>query len=179
MTVRFDLKAPDATFLSALSWNTGSIVSPTAAKAAGKDFQSKPIGAGPFKFVSWDKDVKTTMSRFDGYWGGAPNLDTLIWKPIVEEAARFNQLVSGDVDFIVSIDPQFVPAVQANPDEREAQIDTAGCDGVRRSPYAVRQRVIRSYASNSRGACPGSDSTCTSSAEDCRMSQRARPCAFS
>jgi len=116
MTVRFDLKAPDATFLSALSWNTGAIVSPTAAKAAGKDFQNKPIGAGPFKFVSWDKDVKTTMTRFDGYWGGAPNFDTLIWKPIVEEAARFNQLTSGDVDFIVSIDPQFVPAVQANPD---------------------------------------------------------------
>jgi peptide/nickel transport system substrate-binding protein len=116
MTVRFDLKQPDATFLSALSWNTGALVSPTAAKAAGKDFQSKPIGAGPFKFVSWEKDVKTTMARFDGYWGGAPNLDTLIWKPIVEEAARFNQLMSGDVDFIVSIDPQFVPAVQSNPD---------------------------------------------------------------
>jgi peptide/nickel transport system substrate-binding protein len=116
MTVRFDLKQPDATFLSALVWNTGSIVSPTAAKAAGKDFPNKPVGAGPFNFVSWEKDVKTTMSKFDGYWGGAPYLDTLIWIPIVEEAERFNQLTSGEVDFIVSIDPQFVPAVQANPD---------------------------------------------------------------
>ncbi|HUZ03263.1 MAG TPA: ABC transporter substrate-binding protein [Thermomicrobiaceae bacterium] len=115
LTVRFDLTQPDATFLSALVWNTGSIVSPTAAKAAGKDFSSKPVGTGAFKFDSWDKNVKTTMSRFDGYWRGAPYLDQIIWKPIVEEAARFNQLASGEVDFIVSLDPQFVPQVQSNP----------------------------------------------------------------
>ncbi|HEU5434296.1 MAG TPA: ABC transporter substrate-binding protein [Thermomicrobiales bacterium] len=116
MTVKFELTQPDATFFSALVWNTGSIVSPTAAKAAGKDFQNKPIGAGPFKFVDWEKDVKTTMEAFPGYWGGAPKLQTLIWKPIIEEAARFNQLMSGEVDFIVSLYPQFVPAIQANPD---------------------------------------------------------------
>jgi peptide/nickel transport system substrate-binding protein len=39
----------------------------------------------------------------------------LLWKPIIEEAARFNQLTSGEVDFIVSLYPQFVPAVQADP----------------------------------------------------------------
>jgi peptide/nickel transport system substrate-binding protein len=116
LTVKFELTQPDATFLSALAWNTASMVSPTAAKASGKDFSSKPVGAGPFKFVSWDKNVKTTMARFDGYAGGAPLLDQIIWKPIVEEAARFNQLLSGEVDFIVSIDPQFVPQVQSNPD---------------------------------------------------------------
>ncbi|HVX29794.1 MAG TPA: ABC transporter substrate-binding protein [Nitrolancea sp.] len=115
LTVKFELTQPDATFLSALSWNTASIVSPTAAKAAGKDFSSKPVGAGPFKFVSWDKNVKTTMARFDDYWNGPALLDQIIWKPIVEEAARFNQLLSGEVDFIVSIDPQFVPQVQSNP----------------------------------------------------------------
>ena len=42
-TVRFDLTQPDATFLSALVWNTGSIVSPTAAKSQGKDFQNQPV----------------------------------------------------------------------------------------------------------------------------------------
>jgi len=116
LTVRFDLKEPDATFLSALSWNTGALVSPTAAKAAGPDFGNKPIGAGPFTFVSWEKNVKTTMNAFKGYWGGAPKLDTLIWVPIIEEAQRYNQLASGAVDFIVSLYPQFVPLVQANPD---------------------------------------------------------------
>jgi peptide/nickel transport system substrate-binding protein len=116
LTVRFDLKQPDATFFSALVWNTGAIVSPTAAKAAGKDFQNSPVGAGPFKFVSWQKDVLTTMEAFPDYWNGAPKLKTLLWKPIVEEAARFNQLLSGEVDFIVSLYPQFVPAIASNPD---------------------------------------------------------------
>lgn len=116
LTVRFELTQPDATFFSALVWNTGAIVSPTAAKAAGKDFQNTPVGAGPFKFVSWEKDVLTTMEAFPDYWNGAPKLKTLLWKPIVEEAARFNQLLSGEVDFIVSLYPQFVPVIQANPD---------------------------------------------------------------
>jgi peptide/nickel transport system substrate-binding protein len=115
LTVRFDLTQPDATFFSALVWNTGSIVSPTAAKAAGADFQNAPVGAGPFKFVSWQKDVLTTMEAFPDYWKGAPKLKTLLWKPIIEEAARFNQLLSGEVDFIVSLYPQFVPAIQADP----------------------------------------------------------------
>jgi len=116
LTVRFDLTQPDATFFSALVWNTGAIVSPTAAKAAGKDFQAAPVGAGPFKFVSWEKDVLTTMEAFPDYWKGAPTLKTLLWKPIVEEAARFNQLLSGEVDFIVSLYPQFVPVIESNPD---------------------------------------------------------------
>jgi len=116
MTVRFDLTQPDATFFSALVWNTGSIVSPTAARAAGQDFQNAPVGAGPFKFVSWQKDVLTTMEAFPDYWRGAAKLQTLLWKPIVEEAARFNQLLSGEVDFIVSLYPQFVPAIESNPD---------------------------------------------------------------
>ncbi len=115
LTVRFDLTQPDATFFSALVWNTGSIVSPTAARAAGADFQNAPVGAGPFKFVSWQKDVLTTMEAFPDYWNGAPKLKTLLWKPIVEEAARFNQLLSGEVDFIVSLYPQFVPAIEADP----------------------------------------------------------------
>jgi peptide/nickel transport system substrate-binding protein len=116
MTVRFELTQPDATFFSALVWNTGSIVSPTAAKAAGAEFQNAPVGAGPFKFASWEKDVLTTMEAFPDYWQGAPKLKTLLWKPIVEEAARVNQLASGEVDFIVSLYPQFVPVVNANPD---------------------------------------------------------------
>jgi peptide/nickel transport system substrate-binding protein len=115
LTVRFDLKQPDATFFSALVWNTGAIVSPTAAKAAGPDFSTSPVGAGPFKFTSWEKDVLTTMEAFPDYWKGAPQLKTLLWKPIIEEAARFNQLVSGEVDFIVSLYPQFVPAIEADP----------------------------------------------------------------
>lgn len=116
LTVKFELTQPDATFFSALVWNTGAIVSPTAAKAAGKDFQNSPVGAGPFKFVSWEKDVLTTMEAFPDYWNGAPKLKTLLWKPIIEEAARFNQLMSGEVDFIVSLYPQFVPAITSNPD---------------------------------------------------------------
>jgi peptide/nickel transport system substrate-binding protein len=116
LTVQFDLTQPDATFLSALVWNTASIVSPEAVREMGEDFQEHPVGTGAFKINTWEKNVRVEMDRFDDYYRGKPYLEKLIWVPIVEEAARFNQLASGEVDFIVSLHPQFVPQVEAHPD---------------------------------------------------------------
>jgi peptide/nickel transport system substrate-binding protein len=121
LTVRFDLNRPDVTFLAELAWVTGAIVSPTAVKQLGRDFATKPVGTGAFKFVSWEKNVKSVLERFDGHWRGAPRLDRIILKPVIEEAQRFNQLASGEVDLITSLDPQFVPAVEANPGLRLIQ----------------------------------------------------------
>ena len=47
MEVKFTLKAPDASLLAQLSDRAGMIVSPTAAKALGANFGSKPVCAAP------------------------------------------------------------------------------------------------------------------------------------
>jgi peptide/nickel transport system substrate-binding protein len=49
-TVKFTLASAFAPFLSYM--NTG-IVSKALAEAAGSDIANKPVGTGPFKFVSW------------------------------------------------------------------------------------------------------------------------------
>ena len=50
-TVRIRLKEPSAAFLSQLTDRAGMIVSPKAAEAAGRNFGTRPICAGPFRFV--------------------------------------------------------------------------------------------------------------------------------
>src|SRR5258708_5629184 len=56
-TVRVNFKAKVAPDINLEYFTTDSfaIVSPTAVKNAGAKFPDKPIGTGPFRFVSWDK----------------------------------------------------------------------------------------------------------------------------
>ena len=111
-TVRFTLKQPFSPLLNNLTLNTGRIVSPAAVKKWGKEFASHPVGTGPFKFASWDKNVRIVLDANSGYWGGAPKLDRLVFRPLVEEQTRVTELLSGGVDFIVDVPPDNVEQVK-------------------------------------------------------------------
>ncbi|HYB42554.1 MAG TPA: ABC transporter substrate-binding protein, partial [Candidatus Methylomirabilis sp.] len=114
-TVRFTLKQPFSPLLNNLTLNTGRIVSPAAVKKYGKEFASHPVGTGPFKFTSWDKNVRIVLDANPGYWGGAPKLERLVFRPLVEEQTRVTELLSGGVDFIVDVPPDNVEQVKKDP----------------------------------------------------------------
>ena len=91
-TVRMNYKTYDPALLPSLWAAVGWIVSPTAVESKGKDWaQNNPIGTGPYKFVSYTRDVSVKFTRFDDYWGGKPYLDnleyTLISDPVTALAA--------------------------------------------------------------------------------------------
>jgi peptide/nickel transport system substrate-binding protein len=111
-TVRFTLKQPFSPLLNNLTLNTGRIVSPAAVKKWGKEFASHPVGTGPFKFTSWDKNVRIVLDANPGYWAGAPKLERLVFRPLVEEQTRVTELMSGGVDFIVDVPPDNVDQVK-------------------------------------------------------------------
>ncbi len=104
-TVRFTLKHPFSPLLHNFTLNTGRIVSPAAVKKWGKDFASHPVGTGPFTFVSWQKNVRIVLQRNPRYWGGAPKLAQLIFRPLPDDQTRVTELLNGGVDFIVDVPP--------------------------------------------------------------------------
>ena len=53
LQVTLRLKNPDTALPAILSDRAGMMVSPTNIKALGNDTNRKPVGAGPWKFVSW------------------------------------------------------------------------------------------------------------------------------
>ncbi|MEY8367636.1 ABC transporter substrate-binding protein [Anaerovoracaceae bacterium 42-11] len=61
-------------------------------------FNQNPVGAGPYKLVSWDQGQSITMERFDGYYGGTPRIERVIFKIVPEIDARAMQLRSGEID---------------------------------------------------------------------------------
>ncbi len=76
--VQFILSEPFFPFLSTLSVECASIISPSAMKKAGADFASQPVGTGPFKLSSWQKTKRLVLTANREYWGGRPRLDKYI-----------------------------------------------------------------------------------------------------
>jgi len=62
------------------------------------------VTSGVFKFQKWDKGQQVTLARNDGYWQGAPYLDTFIYKVVADSVAIGNQLKTGEIDY-GQIDP--------------------------------------------------------------------------
>lgn len=115
LEVKFTLKAADASLLAQLSDRAGMIVSPTAAKALGANFGSKPVCAGPFKFVERVQQDRIVLEKFADYWDKAKILvDKVIYLPIPDTTVRLANLRSGDLDFIERVAPTDVGAVKGD-----------------------------------------------------------------
>jgi peptide/nickel transport system substrate-binding protein len=125
-TVRFTLKEPYAPFLPALALFNCAIVSPAAFASEGKDeegrykynFAQKPVGSGPFVFEEWQKDARITLRANKQYWGGAPHVDKLIFKPIVNAQARLKELESGSIHGMDNPELRDLDLIRKNPDLR-------------------------------------------------------------
>lgn len=104
-TVKFTLKEPFAPFLNHLGMHPAAMLSPAAIEKHGRDISTNPVGTGPFKFVSWTPGVEVVLEKNLDYWRGAPHLDKVIYRPIIEDQSRLTELESGGVNFIVNIPP--------------------------------------------------------------------------
>ena len=113
-TVRINLTGWDNTVTSSQAYVTGMIISPTAYKKNGQDWCAKnPIGTGPFQFVSWEKDVRTTYKKFDGYWQkGKPYLDGIVWTPIQDSLTRLLSFKKGEIDLVLSLDSKDIAGLK-------------------------------------------------------------------
>ncbi|NIM45222.1 MAG: hypothetical protein GTO54_06250, partial [Nitrososphaeria archaeon] len=117
VTLDFDF----APFLSIMAHPVASIVSPDAVERYGEDFNKNPVGTGPFMFDSWSLGKEVVLTANKEYFRGAPKLERLVFKTILEAAARKDALEQGEVDVLWSqgeIAPADLADVEANPDIR-------------------------------------------------------------
>jgi peptide/nickel transport system substrate-binding protein len=94
-TVRFTLKEPFGSFPIQL-------VMPVVPKGAGAELRERPIGTGPYKFVSFAVDDHVTLEAFPDYFRGAPANDGVVLKVIPDEIMRALELRKGTVDMVVN-----------------------------------------------------------------------------
>ncbi len=77
------------------------IVPPNTVTEAGDvAFNEVPIGTGPFEFVRWDRGNQIVLQRNENYWGGAPEVESVVFRFINSAASRVATLLGGDADLI-------------------------------------------------------------------------------
>lgn len=108
-TVRFSLKEPFGSFPIQL-------VMPVVPKDAGPGLRDRPVGTGPYKFVSFAVDDKLELAAFPQYFRGAPANDGVILKVVPDEIMRALELRKGTVDLVVNdLSPDVVHQLAADP----------------------------------------------------------------
>ena len=106
LTVRFTLAEPVTPLLAALTDRAGMMVSPKAARELGDRFGTKPVCAGPYRFVERVAQGKIALERFAGYWDKANvHVDRVEFVPITDSTARLASLRSGDLHMIERVSP--------------------------------------------------------------------------
>jgi peptide/nickel transport system substrate-binding protein len=100
--VRFVLKEPWPDFMAfygTSATGAGWIVPKKYIEKVGEEaYKKAPVGAGPFKFVSFTPGIELTLEAFGDYWRKAPQVKRLIMRSIPDETTRAAAVKTGEID---------------------------------------------------------------------------------
>jgi peptide/nickel transport system permease protein/peptide/nickel transport system substrate-binding protein len=112
LQVTLRLKNRDTALPAILSDRAGMMVSPANIKALGADTNRKPVGAGPWKFVSWADNESVVVTRNDNYWRpGRPYLDGIEFAIIPESATALRSVTAGEKEMAFSLPARLKPVI--------------------------------------------------------------------
>ena len=92
----------------------GEIYPQKAFEAASGKFGDHPIGAGPFKFVSAEKDSKVVLETFTDHYRKVAQFQNLELRMIPEVSTRLASLQTGESDVMLGLSGPAIPAVDGD-----------------------------------------------------------------
>ena len=133
------LKQPFRPMLGILTMQYCSIVPKEAVEKYGKDFRSKPIGTGPFRFKRWIEGQALFLQKNENYFEHddqnqpLPYLDGIRMSCISERKTAFLELIIGKLDYLFGLESSYVNELVTNKGELQpAQRETLNFN---KSPY--------------------------------------------
>jgi peptide/nickel transport system substrate-binding protein len=122
--VRFHLREPwpdVMTFYGTSATGAAWIVPRKYVEKVGEDgFKKAPIGAGPYKVVSFNPGIDLVMEAFEGYWRKVPSVKRLVFRSMPDETTRAAALKAGDVDIVYLLSGPTAQEVKRTPGLRLA-----------------------------------------------------------
>jgi peptide/nickel transport system substrate-binding protein len=129
-TAKLQLSAAFAPLLAQLAGPAGTIISPKAARAAGENFGSHPVCAGPFKFVERVAQDRIVVERFADYWDNDKiKIDRIVYLPIPDSTVRLANLQSGGLD-LTQVAATDLDTVRKDPGLKLAAVNGIGYSGI-------------------------------------------------
>jgi peptide/nickel transport system substrate-binding protein len=99
---RFVLKEPWPDFMAfygTSATGAGWIVPKKYVEKVGDDgYKKAPVGAGPYKFVSFNPGVELVLEAFPDYWRKAPAVKRIVMRSITDETTRAAAVKAGEID---------------------------------------------------------------------------------
>ena len=100
LNIRFTLKFPYLPFLANLACGVCDITH--------QDFtDEKPNGAGPYKFIHWDKGKELVLEVFDDFFDGRPAIDRIVFQFIKDSDEAVERFKRGEIS-IMAVTPETV-----------------------------------------------------------------------
>lgn len=93
-TVIFHMKEATATLL----WNLSDGAIGIVPYGSANEITTRPIGSGPFKFVSAETDKEVILERNNDYWGDKAKLDRIRFAVVPDATTRALELRKGSAD---------------------------------------------------------------------------------
>jgi peptide/nickel transport system substrate-binding protein len=119
LTVRFHLHEPwpdFMTFYGTPATAAGIVVPKKYLEQVGDDaFRKRPIGAGPYKFVSHAPGIEVVLEANPGYWRRVPNVKRLVMKSVPETTTRVAMLKNVEADIAYALDGEDAENVRRDP----------------------------------------------------------------
>ncbi len=147
-TVVVTTKAPYGPTLRNLAVPFAAIVPKDYVTANPDALKTKPVGSGPYKFVSWAQSDNVKLEAFDKYFLGAPKTKYLVMKVIPEASQRTIALETGELDISYDILVSDLKRVTANKDLTLFEAPSLTCFyisfNMRKAPFdnqKVRQAI--------------------------------------
>jgi peptide/nickel transport system substrate-binding protein len=120
-TVRFSLNEPFGPFIANLTMSPFAIASPEAIKKDVDTFWKEPVGTGPYKFITWERNSQIRVKANDDWWGsslpasqgyGGPHTKQVIIKSIPDNTQRVAALTGNQLNAADGLVPDDVPSVE-------------------------------------------------------------------
>ena len=114
LTVQVEMDEPYAPILA--SWAYLYIVQKKAYEALGAaEYGRKPVGTGPYRLVTWQRQQQLVLEAFDRHWRGAHAPKRIIVRGVREPGTRLAELQTGRADLILGVPIELAQTVQADP----------------------------------------------------------------
>jgi len=114
--VRFRLKEPWPDFMTyygSMTTGAGWIVPRKYLEKVGDDgFKKAPVGAGPYRFVSFNPGVELVLDAHETYWRKSPGIKRLVLKAVPDEATRLAMLKRGEADVVYLLQAELAEEVR-------------------------------------------------------------------
>jgi len=149
-TVQITTSEPDPQILTRLATSAAAIFPQAHFEEVGSEaFFNNPVGSGPYAFNNWAQDEMVELVRFEDYFAGEPNWETVQFVVVPEDSTRVSELLTEGVDIAFNIPTADIDRINENdstrvelePIQRVIQIWLSNEEGEPTADPAVRQAI--------------------------------------